>query len=116
MVSGDFLLPKMKMDYRAMKKVKWYWAGRENTEMGHLGFSYVGLIFLLMLVIPNLLWTKNMPYGYSAEHENKILVLLERTGEALTTCIALLFSDFNWQGVVIVVALACRCVYLNDIV
>ena len=24
--------------------------------MGHLGFSYIGLIFLLMLFIPNILW------------------------------------------------------------
>lgn len=32
---------------------------------GHLGFSYVGLVFLLMLMIPNLIWTKNQPQGYS---------------------------------------------------
>lgn len=65
---------------------------------GHLGFSYVGLIFLLMLMIPNLIWVKKKPQGYSAENENKILVLFERAGEILTTCCALIFSDFNWQG------------------
>lgn len=66
---------------------------------GHLGFSYMGLIFLLMLIIPNLIWTKKQPQGYSAENENKLLVLLERVGEVLTTCCVLIFSDFNLQGV-----------------
>lgn len=65
---------------------------------GHLGFSYMGLIFLIMLFIPNLLWTKNRPQGYSADNENRFLVLAERAGEVLTTCTALIFSDFNWQG------------------
>lgn len=64
---------------------------------GHLGFSYVGLVFMLMLIIPNLIWTKKQPQGYSAENENKILSALERVGEVLTTCCALLFSDFNFR-------------------
>lgn len=63
--------------------------------MGHLGFSYVGLIFLLMLTIPNLLWTKHPPRGYSPKGECKILVALERIGQVLVTCTALAFSDFN---------------------
>lgn len=62
---------------------------------GHLGFSYVGLIFIIMLMIPNLIWVKRKPRGYSAEKENKILFSLERAGEILTTCCALIFSDFN---------------------
>lgn len=65
--------------------------------MGHLGFSYVGFIFMLMLIIPNFIWIKNQPKGYSAENENKVLSALERTGEILTTCCALCFSDFNLQ-------------------
>lgn len=63
--------------------------------MGHLGFSYIGMIFLLMLFIPNIIWTRNMPQNYSAENENKFLQILERVGEVLTTCCALIFSDFN---------------------
>lgn len=27
--------------------------------LGHFGFSYVGLLFLVMLMVPNLIWTKN---------------------------------------------------------
>ena len=63
--------------------------------MGHIGFSYIGLLFLLMLTIPNLLWTKNQPQGYDARSENKILVAFERVGQVLVTTTALIFSDFN---------------------
>lgn len=63
----------------------------------NFGFSYVGLIFLVMLFVPNLFWTKNKPLGYEkyAVNENRMLLILERTGEALVTCSALIFSDFN---------------------
>lgn len=63
--------------------------------LGNLGFSYVGLIFLLMLFIPNILWSRNKPQGYTSENENKILLFLERAGEGLTCCCALIFSDLN---------------------
>lgn len=63
--------------------------------LGHLGFSYVGLLFLLMLTVPNVIWSKNQPQGYSAANENRILVFFERIGEILVTCCALVFSDFN---------------------
>lgn len=61
------------------------------------GFSYIGLIFLLMLMVPNLVWAKNKPRDYEsyAEKENKVLLTLERAGEMLVTCTALIFSDFN---------------------
>lgn len=65
--------------------------------LGHLGFSYVGLLFFVMLIVPNLIWTKRKPQGYSAEGENRFLAALERIGEVLTTCCALIFSDFNLQ-------------------
>ena len=62
-----------------------------------LGFSYVGLIFLLLLFIPNLFWSKNKPKDYDkyVRNENKILLALERTGQVLVSCIVLIFSDFN---------------------
>ena len=61
------------------------------------GFSYVGLIYLIMLTLPNILWTRNQPKDYEkyAGNENRILVALERAGEILVSCLALLFSDFN---------------------
>jgi len=63
--------------------------------MGHPGFSYIGLIFLLMLMVPNLIWTKHRPKGYDAQNENKVLLLFERVGQVLVTVTALIFSDFN---------------------
>lgn len=63
----------------------------------NLGFSYIGLLFLCMLMIPNMLWTKNQPKDYEkyVVNENKILLLFERCGEVLVTCIALIVADFN---------------------
>lgn len=63
--------------------------------LGNFGFSYVGLVFLLMLFITNIIWAKHLPQGYTAEKENKFLLIFERIGQALTTCCALIFSDFN---------------------
>ena len=63
----------------------------------HFGFSYIGLIFLLMLMIPNIIWSQNKPKDYDryVKNENKALLLFERIGEMLVTCISLVFSDFN---------------------
>ena len=63
--------------------------------MGHIGFSYVGLIYLLMLFIPNIIWVKYKPTGYDFQDENGILVIFEKIGQACVTCCALIFSDFN---------------------
>lgn len=63
--------------------------------MGQLGFSYVGLIFLLMLFVPNLIWAKHQPIGYSPAGENKVLLALERVGQVLVSGTALVFTDFN---------------------
>ena len=63
--------------------------------MGHFGFSYVGLIFLLMLTVPNLIWTKHQPKEYDFQNENKVLLVFERVGQVCVTCTALIFSDFN---------------------
>lgn len=66
--------------------------------MGHFGFSYIGLAFLLLLFVPNMLWAKRKPQGYTPEKESRVLLAFERTGEVLTCACALCFSDFNWQG------------------
>jgi hypothetical protein len=63
--------------------------------LGYLGFSYVGLIYLLMLFIPNLIWSKNPPRDYDHTQENKILVWFERIGQVCSTCSVLIFRDFN---------------------
>ena len=67
----------------------------------NFGFSYIGLIFLLMLMIPNIIWSKNKPKDYEKyeKNENKILLALERIGEVGNTCLALMFTDFNINNI-----------------
>ena len=63
----------------------------------HFGFSYVGLIYLAMLFVPNLFWTKHKPKDYDeyVKNENKVLRIFENIGQVLVTCIVLIFKDFN---------------------
>ena len=63
----------------------------------NFGFSYVGLIYLIMLMTPNLIWIRNLPKDYEkyAKKENKVLLAFERAGEVLSSCIVLVFKDFN---------------------
>ena len=65
--------------------------------MIHFGFSYIGLLFLVLLFVPNIIWSKHKPFEYEKYviNENKILQTLERCGEILVCCIVLIFSDFN---------------------
>lgn len=65
---------------------------------GYFGFSYIGLIFLLMLFIPNIIWARKKPQGYTSENENKALLVFERMGEVLTTICILFFDNFNIHG------------------
>ena len=86
----------------------------------HFGFSYVGLIMLLMLLVPNFIWTKNQPKGYEeyASKENKILLAFERVGQFIVTPCALIFSDFNpktWNIWCLVLILALLNLVVYDI-
>lgn len=63
----------------------------------NFGFSYVGLIYLIMLFVPNLFWTKYKPENYDkyVKNENKILKIFEGIGQVFVTGIVLIFKDFN---------------------
>ena len=65
--------------------------------VGTFGFSYNGMIYLLMLWVPNSLWTRRLPEGYDPSRENKILLALERIGQVLSTASVLLFTNYNPQ-------------------
>ena len=74
----------------------WSVSSGETTLKSYLqlpkwGVSIVGMVFLLMLFIPNIIWSKNLPDGYeeSAKHENKLLLTLERAGEGLVSTLVL---------------------------
>ena len=55
------------------------------------GFSYIGLIWLIMLFVPNMIWTKNKPQDYEkyVESENKVLLAMERLGQFIVTPVSL---------------------------
>ena len=63
----------------------------------NFGFSYIGLILLLMLMIPNIIWSKNKPKDYDkyVKNEKKTLLIFEKVGEILVTTISLIITDFN---------------------
>ena len=63
--------------------------------LGHFGFSYVGLIYLLMLIVPNIIWALSKPVGFGPGNENKILLTFERAGQVLCTVTLLLFNDYS---------------------
>lgn len=84
----------------------------------HFGFSYIGLLYLFMLFIPNFFWTKNKPQDYDkySVNENKVLLCLERTGEAAVCCLTLIFSDYNVHEISLwslwlLVSLILMCLY-----
>ncbi len=86
----------------------------------NFGFSYVGLIWLIMLFVPNMIWTKNQPKGYEeyVVNENKILLLFERVGEFVVSPLALIFSDFNFKGFnpwCLILLLSFLCMVLYEI-
>lgn len=65
--------------------------------MFHFGFSYIGVLYLSMLFVPNIIWTKNKPENYEQyqKKESKVLAVFERIGEVMVCCSVLIFSDFN---------------------
>lgn len=82
------------------------------------GFSYIGLIWLVMLLVPNIIWIRNKPVDYEkyVVKENKLLLAMERTGEFIVTPVALIFSDFNFKGwnfwaAVLIVSFLCMILY-----
>ena len=63
--------------------------------LGHLGFSYIGLVYMLMLQIPNIMWARCKLEGYDPSGENSVLLVFERAGQVLCTISILLFTDYN---------------------
>jgi hypothetical protein len=51
----------------------------------------------MMLFVPNMFWTKFKPAGYDKVvlNENKVLLVLERVGQVLVTCTAIIFTDYH---------------------
>ena len=63
--------------------------------LGTLGFSYIGLLFLCCLFVPNIFYGLHLPIDHLKIKENKILLAFERTGQVLCTILVIIFDDFN---------------------
>lgn len=63
-----------------------------------LGISVSGLVFLVMLFVPNILWAcanKPQEIEEAQKRENKALLIFERIGEVLVTASLLVFTSLN---------------------
>lgn len=65
----------------------------------NLGFSYIGLVYLLMLFIPNIMFMKNIPSDYNNISESRILAFFEKLGQALITVSLLIFENINFKEI-----------------
>ena len=56
--------------------------------------SWIGIVYLLALIGPNLIWTRNRPKDFEdyPVRENVLFRSLARSGETLLTCTALIFT------------------------
>lgn len=70
-----------------------------------LGFSFVGLIFLVMLFVPNIVWSNNKPKDYEKYviNENKVLSILERAGEVLVVCFSLILINVSYSSIIFLI-------------
>ena len=59
--------------------------------MMNFDFSFVSLLFLIMLFVPNVIWSKHQPKDYEiySGNENRILFAFERVGQILVTVFSL---------------------------
>ena len=79
----------------------------------NFAFSFVGLLFLVMLFVPNIMWSKYPPEDYEkySKNENKILLALERIGEVLVTVFSLFCAVSFSFNVVLAIAFLSMIVY-----
>lgn len=79
--------------------------------MERVNISILGIIYLCMLFIPNIIWCYHQPEGYDSTWENKCLIFLERVGEVLVTVFAVIrFQIFN-HTIFIVLSMICMILY-----
>lgn len=71
--------------------------------MKNMRIPIVGIVYLFMLFIPNMIWAKDISENYDSNHENKILLMYERLGEVLVCCFrVIMFGTMHWNLFVLV--------------
>ena len=92
-----------------------------------IGVSVTGILFLIMLFVPNILWARGrQPEGYEqyAKNENRILLVFERIGEVSATCLLPIFAStnphikklpegvfFEWKSILLLTAIILMLLY-----
>lgn len=76
-------------------------------------FSWVGLLFLVMLFAPNILWSRCPPKDYDkySKNENKLSLALERIGQVLVVVLSL-FCGVNFSfNIIFLIAFLLMVIY-----
>ena len=105
--NSDVMVVKLKEKYgdrMSAVRVKTI-AFEQMDEPYDFGFCITGVVFLLMLFVPNIMWTrKGKPIGYveSAKKENKVLLMFERIGQVIVSTSLVIFPALNPKVMVLV--------------
>jgi len=85
--------------------------------MFQFGFSYIGLFYLVMLLVPEILRDGRMPADHRSceKKESVLLQLPEKLGGVLVCVCVLIFSDFNirdtWWTLWLILSLTAMLLY-----
>lgn len=97
--SPELMAGRLKADFGdgiGSVKISSVMIGAQNPY--RLGFCLSGLVFLVMLFVPNLVWAcGKKPRGYeqAEKRENKVLLALERVGRIAVTVSLLIFRSID---------------------
>lgn len=76
--------------------------------------SIIGIVYLLMLFIPNIIWTKHQPSGYDSSHENKFFVICEKAGQILVTIFVIVIFNKTISLSIFWLVLSFACMILYE--
>lgn len=73
----------------------------------------MGIVYLCLLFIPNIIWSYHKPLGYDPSHEDRFLLLFERVGEVLTSCFAVVQFQIVYyeMNIFIIISIICMILY-----
>ncbi|WP_295616179.1 hypothetical protein [uncultured Methanobrevibacter sp.] len=76
-------------------------------------FSLVGLVFLIMLFVPNIIWTKYQPKDYDkySQRESRILLAFERIGQILVVIFSLFCGAEFTYSLLLLIAFVLMVMY-----
>lgn len=79
----------------------------------NLEFSFVGLTLLIMLFVPNILWSKYPPKDYKkySKNENKLFLTLERIGQVLVVIFSLFCGVTFSLNLILIIAFLLMILY-----